>query len=514
MVAPGQRPLLARALPCSCSSGVLRRFPWFRSTGRSIKDLAVFPAHLSSPSASSASSSSPTSSASRPGFLARSPSKPPAHLRHSSLHSKGSQSTDRGRTSLSALHSRSVHRNSSRAFSASLAATARLFPISLDASSTSAVFLLLSGCGRRTRYLLSSCRFFSDQRPNFSFISPVSTSSPLHVVTDTLPTAEFSSKADLSVSLPSLLFSAPFLKHRRLLSVSTFPSNVSALSKHELHSPRSGRRSSHANCLSSVRSGAPRQQTAQGRPCSLNKPRGIRCLSSAAPSSPQAAGGGGAPPRHHAISVPSLGDSIVEGSLLEWRKKVGDAVAVDDVVCVIETDKITVEIHSDCSGILISQAVGEGAVVHIGEQLAVIDSSASTSIPHPPAPASSPKSAVSSSDTKQAAQPQASSSSSVAQQDASRKEGGGDGKTAVGRVHGPNNQHPHHRHSPGLTPRAAKSRVPLICFKFAHRKRLRPDQPHLAPAPLSSPSFPRHRPSSASAGEYRNGLEDSDPVFE
>ncbi|CBZ51675.1 putative dihydrolipoamide acyltransferase [Neospora caninum Liverpool] len=75
----------------------------------------------------------------------------------------------------------------------------------------------------------------------------------------------------------------------------------------------------------------------------------------------------------HVIKVPSLGDSITEGGLLEWRKKVGDFVAVDEVVCVIETDKVTVEIHSDCSGVLLSQAAQEGDTVHVGSQLAVID---------------------------------------------------------------------------------------------------------------------------------------------
>ncbi|KEP65397.1 UNVERIFIED_CONTAM: dihydrolipoamide acyltransferase, putative [Hammondia hammondi] len=80
-----------------------------------------------------------------------------------------------------------------------------------------------------------------------------------------------------------------------------------------------------------------------------------------------------AAPTEHVIKVPSLGDSITEGGLLEWRKKVGDFVLVDEVLCVIETDKVTVEIHSDCSGILLSQAAQEGDTVQVGSQLAVLD---------------------------------------------------------------------------------------------------------------------------------------------
>ncbi|KFH08301.1 putative dihydrolipoamide acyltransferase [Toxoplasma gondii VAND] len=78
-------------------------------------------------------------------------------------------------------------------------------------------------------------------------------------------------------------------------------------------------------------------------------------------------------PTEHVIKVPSLGDSITEGGLLEWRKKVGDFVLVDEVLCVIETDKVTVEIHSDCSGILLAQAAQEGDTVQVGSQLAVLD---------------------------------------------------------------------------------------------------------------------------------------------
>lgn len=50
--------------------------------------------------------------------------------------------------------------------------------------------------------------------------------------------------------------------------------------------------------------------------------------------------------------VPALGESITEGSIASWSKKVGDHVAVDEVIVIVETDKVTVDIKSTNSGIL------------------------------------------------------------------------------------------------------------------------------------------------------------------
>ena len=50
--------------------------------------------------------------------------------------------------------------------------------------------------------------------------------------------------------------------------------------------------------------------------------------------------------------VPALGESITEGSSASWSKNVGDQVAVDDVIVIVETDKVTVDIKSANSGIL------------------------------------------------------------------------------------------------------------------------------------------------------------------
>jgi hypothetical protein len=49
--------------------------------------------------------------------------------------------------------------------------------------------------------------------------------------------------------------------------------------------------------------------------------------------------------------VPALGESITEGSIASWAKEVGDAVAVDDVIVIVETDKVTVDIKSTFAGV-------------------------------------------------------------------------------------------------------------------------------------------------------------------
>lgn len=53
--------------------------------------------------------------------------------------------------------------------------------------------------------------------------------------------------------------------------------------------------------------------------------------------------------------VPALGESITEGSIASWSKNVGDQVAVDDVIVIVETDKVTVDIKSANSGILMAK---------------------------------------------------------------------------------------------------------------------------------------------------------------
>ena len=74
--------------------------------------------------------------------------------------------------------------------------------------------------------------------------------------------------------------------------------------------------------------------------------------------------------------VPAFGESITEGSIASWSKNVGDQVAVDDVIAVVETDKGIVDIKSTNAGILTAKlaedTVSTGALVYCLQQLSVL----------------------------------------------------------------------------------------------------------------------------------------------
>ncbi len=72
------------------------------------------------------------------------------------------------------------------------------------------------------------------------------------------------------------------------------------------------------------------------------------------------------------ILMPKLGFDMAEGTLVEWVKKAGDPVAENEVIAIIETDKASVEVPSFRSGVLRALLVEEGAVVPVGQPIAVI----------------------------------------------------------------------------------------------------------------------------------------------
>jgi 2-oxoglutarate dehydrogenase E2 component (dihydrolipoamide succinyltransferase) len=98
-----------------------------------------------------------------------------------------------------------------------------------------------------------------------------------------------------------------------------------------------------------------------------------------------------------ALKVPPLGESIVEATVSRWLKKVGDAVNTGDTVLELDTDKITVEVPALRAGVLASQAVKDGDIVHVDDLLGEIDetkagaaATAPTPSPTTPAPAPAP----------------------------------------------------------------------------------------------------------------------------
>ena len=77
------------------------------------------------------------------------------------------------------------------------------------------------------------------------------------------------------------------------------------------------------------------------------------------------------------VHVPTLGESITEGTLAQWLKQPGEAVAADEPIASLETDKVTVEVPSPVAGVLSEQAVKEGDNVAVGALIARIDEGAS-----------------------------------------------------------------------------------------------------------------------------------------
>ena len=74
------------------------------------------------------------------------------------------------------------------------------------------------------------------------------------------------------------------------------------------------------------------------------------------------------------VPVPSLGDSITEGTLVEWTKGVGEYCNADDIVAVVETDKVSVDIRSPQAGTVVSLSVGVDDTVLVGQVLLTLDS--------------------------------------------------------------------------------------------------------------------------------------------
>ena len=72
------------------------------------------------------------------------------------------------------------------------------------------------------------------------------------------------------------------------------------------------------------------------------------------------------------VMVPALGESVSEATVSTWFKKVGDAVAADEMLCELETDKVSVEVPSPAAGTLSEIVAAEGATVAAGGKLAVI----------------------------------------------------------------------------------------------------------------------------------------------
>ncbi len=73
------------------------------------------------------------------------------------------------------------------------------------------------------------------------------------------------------------------------------------------------------------------------------------------------------------VKVPQLSESVAEATMLQWKKKVGDAVAVDETLIEIETDKVVMEVPAPSAGVLVELLVGDGGTVTAEQLIARID---------------------------------------------------------------------------------------------------------------------------------------------
>ncbi|MCX6535408.1 MAG: dihydrolipoamide acetyltransferase family protein, partial [Actinobacteria bacterium] len=97
------------------------------------------------------------------------------------------------------------------------------------------------------------------------------------------------------------------------------------------------------------------------------------------------------------ITLPQLGETVTEGTITRWFKKVGDAVAADEPLFEVSTDKVDTEVPSPVAGTLTEIRVKEGETVSVGTVIAVVGSANASSAPAPvvaPAPASQPAPAL------------------------------------------------------------------------------------------------------------------------
>ena len=80
------------------------------------------------------------------------------------------------------------------------------------------------------------------------------------------------------------------------------------------------------------------------------------------------------------VIMPKMGESINEGTILEWRKNVGDKVKLDEILLEIGTDKVDSEIPSSAAGVLIEILADPNDVKAVGEVIARIDTDTTAEI--------------------------------------------------------------------------------------------------------------------------------------
>ena len=93
------------------------------------------------------------------------------------------------------------------------------------------------------------------------------------------------------------------------------------------------------------------------------------------------------------VKVPQLSESVAEATLLQWKKKVGDAIAVDEILIEVETDKVVMEVPAPSAGVLIELLQADGATVAAEQLIARIDTEGKAGAAAPAPAAAAPTAA-------------------------------------------------------------------------------------------------------------------------
>ena len=108
------------------------------------------------------------------------------------------------------------------------------------------------------------------------------------------------------------------------------------------------------------------------------------------------------------VKVPQLSESVAEATMLQWKKKIGDAITADEILIEIETDKVVLEVPAPSSGVLVELVVADGTTVAAEQVIARIDTegkAGATAAPAAPSASASPAVAVATAPTAPIAAP-------------------------------------------------------------------------------------------------------------
>ena len=121
------------------------------------------------------------------------------------------------------------------------------------------------------------------------------------------------------------------------------------------------------------------------------------------------------------VTVPTLGESVTEATIGEWLKQPGDAVAADEPIASLETDKVAVEVPSPVAGVIAEHKVAVGDTVEVGSLLAIVEEGGAPAAKGEDARRAAKQREEGKEDQEEAAAPAASSDSSVTMSPAVRR---------------------------------------------------------------------------------------------